>query len=176
MNPSFLPLLAALSGLVIGAFIVYWIIGRRLDQAVSAKTQEMESAQQQLQHTYALREAALQQDNTQLKLQVVEVKDQLQSTRQQLLDLQQSLSVVQQDAAGLREKTRHFDELQQQNQRKDKQLVLLATDTTELKTRLEQERKNFAEQLALLQNAKVELAKEFENIANKIFENKQQIQ
>ena len=174
MNPSVLTLIAAMAGLVIGALIVYWIIGRRIDQAVFAKTHELESAQQQLQHSYALREAALQQESNQLKLQVADIKTQLQSTLQHANELQQSLGVSQQDAAGLREKTRHFDELQQQSLRKDEQLTHLAKETTELKTRLEQERKNFAEQLALLQNAKVELAKEFENLANKIFENKQQ--
>lgn len=174
MNPSVLTLIAALAGLVIGALIVYWIIGRRVDQTVFAKTHGLESAQQQLQHGHALREAALQQDNNQLKLQLVEFKNQLQSAQQHSLEVQQQLGLSQQETAGLREKTRHFDELQQQTQRKDEQLILLAKDTTELKTRLEQERKNFAEQLALLQNAKVELAKEFENIANKIFENKQQ--
>lgn len=174
MNPSVLPLIAALAGLVVGALIVYWIIGRRSDQAVLAKTLELESAQQQLQHSHALREAALLQENNQLKMHVVDIKTQLQSAQQHASELQQSLGVSLQDAAGLREKTRHFDELQQQSLRKDEQLTQLAKEATELKTRLEQERKNFAEQLALLQNAKVELAKEFENLANKIFENKQQ--
>jgi DNA recombination protein RmuC len=174
VNSSVLTLLVALTGLVIGALIVYWIIGRRIDQTVLAKTHELESAQQQLQHSHALREVALQQENNQLKLQLVDIKTQLQSALQHASELQQALGVSQQDAAGLREKTRHFDELQQQSQRKDEQLTHLAKDATELKTRLEQERKNFAEQLALLQNAKVELAKEFENLANKIFENKQQ--
>lgn len=174
MNPSVLPLIAALAGLVVGALIVYWIIGRRSDHAVLAKTLELESAQQQLQHSHALREAALLQENNQLKMHVVDIKTQLQSAQQHASELQQSLGVSLQDAAGLREKTRHFDELQQQSLRKDEQLTQLAKEATELKTRLEQERKNFAEQLALLQNAKVELAKEFENLANKIFENKQQ--
>lgn len=174
MNPSVLTLIAALTGLVIGALVVYWIIGRRLDQAVLAKTHELESAQQQLQHGHALREAGLLQESNQIKLQFLENKIQLQSAQQHASELQQALGISQQDTAGLREKTRHFDVLQQQSLRKDEQLSLLAQETTELKTRLEQERKNFTEQLALLQSAKVELAKEFENIANKIFDNKQQ--
>ena len=174
MNPSVLTLVAALIGLIAGAVIVYWIVGRRLDQAVLAKTHELESAQQQLQHGHALREASLQQEAAQLKLQLIEVKTLLQSAQQQSHELQQELGNARQDVAGLREKTRHFDDLQQQSLRKDDQLTALAKESTELKTRLEQERKNFAEQLALLQNAKAELAKEFENLANKIFENKQQ--
>lgn len=174
MNPSVLPLVAALIGLVMGALIVYWIGGRRLDLAVRAKTHELESAQQQMQHGHALREASLQHESNQLKQQVAELRGQLQAAQQHSHELQQALGATQQEAAGLREKTRYFDELQQQSLRKDEQLSILAKDTTELKTRLEQERKNFAEQLALLQNAKTELAKEFENLANKIFESKQQ--
>ena len=174
MNPSVLPLFAALIGLVIGALSVYWIIGRRLDQAVLAKTRELELSQQQLQHEHALREAAFQHESNQLKQQLVDIKAQLHAAHQHSHELQQALSSAQQDAAALREKTRYFDELQQQSLRKDEQLSVYAKDTTELKTRLEQERKNFAEQLALLQNAKAELAKEFENLANKIFESKQQ--
>lgn len=174
MNPSVLTLIAALGGLVMGALIVYWIVGRRLDQAVLAKTHELESNHQQLQHAHALQEAALQQENNQFKHQQMELKNQLQTVQQQFQELQQHLGKTQQEAAGLREKARYFDELQQQSLRKDEQLTLFAKETTELKTRLEQERKHFAEQLSLLQNAKVELAKEFENVANKIFENKQQ--
>jgi DNA recombination protein RmuC len=174
VNPSVLPLFAALIGLVIGALSVYWIIGRRLDQAVLAKTRELESSRQQLQHEHALREAAFQHESNQLKQQLVDIKAQLHAAHQHSHELQQALSSAQQDAAALREKTRYFDELQQQSLRKDEQLSVYAKDTTELKTRLEQERKNFAEQLALLQNAKAELAKEFENLANKIFESKQQ--
>ena len=174
MNPSVLTLIAALGGLVTGALIVYWMVGRRLDQAVLAKTHELESNHQQLQHTHALQEAALQQENNQFKHQQTELKNQLQAVQQQFQELQQHLGKTQQEAAGLREKSRYFDELQQQSLRKDEQLTLFAKETTELKTRLEQERKHFAEQLSLLQNAKTELAKEFENIANKIFENKQQ--
>lgn len=174
MNPSLLILVATLAGLVIGAFIVYWIVGRRLDQSVLVKTHELEAAQLQLQHTHALREAALQQDGQQLAAQLAEAKAQLQLARQQGAELQQQLGAAQQDVAALREKTLHFTELQQQLLRKDEQLSVFQQETTELKTRLEQERKHFAEQLTLLQNAKADLAKEFENLANKIFENKQQ--
>jgi DNA recombination protein RmuC len=174
VNSSLLTLIAASIGFVIGAFLVYWIIGRRLDHAILAKTHELEATQQQLQHNHALREASLQQESAQLKVQLTDVKALLHAAQQQSQDLQQALGHTQQEAAGLREKTRHFDDLQQQSLRKDEQLTGFAKETTELKTRLEEERKNFAEQLALLQSAKVELAKEFENLANKIFENKQQ--
>jgi DNA recombination protein RmuC len=174
VNPSLNIALACLMGLVAGALIVYWLLGRRQDQAVLAKTYELEAARQQLQHTSDMREAALLQESGQLKLQITELKTQLHVGQQQLLELQQTLGDTRQEAAALREKTSHFEALQQQSRRKDEQLSALEKNATELQTRLEQERKHFAEQLALLQNAKADLAKEFENLANKIFENKQQ--
>ncbi len=174
MNPSLNIALACLMGLVVGALIVYWLLGRRQDQAVLAKTYELEAARQQLQHASDMREAALLQESGQLKLQVTELKNQLHASQQQLLELQQALGDTRQEAAALREKTSHFEALQQQSRRKDEQLSALEKNATELQTRLEQERKHFAEQLVLLQNAKADLAKEFENLANKIFESKQQ--
>ena len=45
---------------------------------------------------------------------------------------------------------------------------------SELETRLEDERKNAAEKLALLQEARDQLKLEFQNVANKIFEDKSQ--
>jgi len=174
VSPSLVVFLAGLSGLIIGALFVYWLFGRRLDQAVIARTYELESAQQQLLHTNALREASLQQELDLSKQQLVELKAQLHQQQHLQQELQQSLGDARQEAAGLREKTRYFEQVQQQSLHKDEQLTLLEKTATELQTRLDQERKHFAEQLALLQNAKADLVKEFENLANKIFESKQQ--
>lgn len=174
MNSSFIVLVAGLAGLVVGALIVYWLLGRRQDQAILAKTYQLEASHQQLQHANELRESVLQHENGQLKLNIAELKNQFHSSQQQVQELQHALGDARQEAASLREKTRHFELLQQQSLRKDEQLTVLEKNATGLQTRLEQERKNFAEQLALLQNAKADLAKEFENLANRIFENKQQ--
>lgn len=174
MSSSLTFLLSALAGLLVGALLVYWLLSRRLAHLILAKTFELEATQQQVQHASALREAGLLQELAQLKQQLAELKTQLQDTRQQEQELHKELGESRQEAAGLREKNRHFEFLQQQSLRKDEQLTLLEKNSTELQTRLEQERKHFAEQLTLLQNARADLAKEFENLANKIFENKQQ--
>jgi DNA recombination protein RmuC len=174
VSSSLVVIFAGFGGLIVGALLVYWLLGRRVDQAVTAKTHELESTQQQLQHSHAMREATLQQELNQTRQQLLEIKAQIHGLQQQQQDLQQALGETRQDAAALREKTRHFEQLQQQSLRKDEQISLLEKSSTELQTRLEQERKHFAEQLALLQNAKADLVKEFENLANKIFDNKQQ--
>ena len=58
-----------------------------------------------------------------------------------------------------------LDKAQQEN-------TLLQTRMAELETRLEDERKNTAEKLSLLQEARDQLKLEFQNVANKIFEDK----
>jgi DNA recombination protein RmuC len=52
--------------------------------------------------------------------------------------------------------------------------MLLQTRMSELETRLEDERKNGEEKLALLQDARDQLKLEFQNVANRIFEDKSQ--
>jgi len=52
--------------------------------------------------------------------------------------------------------------------------ILLQTRMSELETRLEDERKNAEEKLSLLQEARDQLKLEFQNVANKIFEDKSQ--
>lgn len=173
VNLEIVNLLASLLGVFVGVVLTYWLLARRQQQAILARTYELEAAQQQLQHQNALRESSLQQEAGQLKLQLAEVKSQLANNAQQLVELQQALGDARQEAAGLREKTRHFESLQQQSMRKDEQLTLLEKHSTELQTRLEQERKHFSEQLTLLQNARADLTREFENLANRIFESKQ---
>ncbi|MCB1658374.1 MAG: DNA recombination protein RmuC, partial [Pseudomonadales bacterium] len=72
-------------------------------------------------------------------------------------------------------------QLQEQLQRKDESIERLQTQATsyistieQLKTAAEKDTKNMAEKLALLESNKAQLKEEFENLAHKIFENKQQ--
>ncbi|MFC1843839.1 DNA recombination protein RmuC [Thermodesulfobacteriota bacterium] len=60
-----------------------------------------------------------------------------------------------------------LEKVQQEN-------IRLQTRMSELETRLEDERKNAAEKLSLLQEARDQLKLEFQNVANKIFEDKSQ--
>jgi len=60
-----------------------------------------------------------------------------------------------------------LDKAQQEN-------IQLQTRMAELETRIEDERRNAAEKLSLLQEAREQLKLEFQNVANKIFEDKSQ--
>jgi DNA recombination protein RmuC len=172
---DYLPYVAiALASLILGALLAYWLAGRGREQWLVAKTHELEMQRQNELHGFGLREASLQQELAQLKTQQQEAKIQwsqlqLEKNQQQLL-----LGQVQQDLAAAREKVARLAEVEEALHSKQNQHAELEQIYAALNSRLEQERRNFAEQLALLQNARVDLTREFENLAGKIFEAKQQ--
>ncbi|WP_460232696.1 DNA recombination protein RmuC [Aurantivibrio plasticivorans] len=66
-----------------------------------------------------------------------------------------------------------FAELRQKLEESQRDVHQLGRDNATLKTQLEVEQRHFGEQMSLLKNAKEQLTKEFENLANSIFEKKQ---
>ncbi len=178
MNSAFITLIIVLIALLAGFFFAYFLLGasarKRLEDALLLRENELKALHIQEQHQALLYQAGLQHDLAQAKQQAQETKQELAQSKLAYQQLQEHASLHLQDLAGAKEKLQQFAELQQQFQQKDAALVKVTADATELTTRLDQERKNFTEQLALLQNAKIELSKEFENVANKIFDNKQQ--
>jgi DNA recombination protein RmuC len=68
----------------------------------------------------------------------------------------------------------HQRELRAALQEKEAQLTTSQRENAMLKTRLETEHGHYEQQLTLLKDAKENLAREFENLANKIFDRKQQ--
>ncbi len=178
MNTSLSILLVALVGLAVGFFFATVWLGRvhrqRQQDILQLRENEIKAQHIQELHQVALREVSSQQDLSQ-------TRDKLQDAQAQFAELKLAHSLLQeranqsaQELAAANEKLQQLTDTRLQLQQKDAALVKVTAEATELATRLDQERKNFAEQLALLQNAKVELAREFENIANKIFESKQQ--
>jgi len=171
-------LIVALVALVLGFFFANIWLSRssrqREQDALLLRENELKAQHLQVVHEVAMREAAAQQELAQYREQLQDLKHQLVAAKaaHDLLQLQHSSGL--QELAAAREKLQQLEETRQQLQHKDSALIKATAEATELATRLDQERKNFTEQLALLQNAKAELAREFENVANKIFENKQQ--
>ena len=72
------------------------------------------------------------------------------------------------------EKSSRVPVLEENLDKEKQENTLLQTRMSELKTRLEDERKNTEEKLVLLQKAREQLKLEFQNVANKIFEDKSQ--
>lgn len=167
-------LIVLVAGFVGGVVVTHLLYRRRLEESVAARTQQLELQHQQNQSDFALKTAELQHQVQQLVEQLQERRERVMQLEQQQDQQRSTLGQVQQELAAAREKIQHQNELQQQLRERDGQLLSARTEATELHTRLGQERKNFEQQLQLLQDAKVQLTGEFENLANKIFERKQQ--
>ena len=178
MNSAFVILTVVLITLVAGFFLANIVLGansrKRQEDALLLRENELKAFYVQEQHKAEVRETGLQHDLAQAKQQVEDTRQALSELKAVNQVLQEESNLNLQELAAAKEKLQQLADVQQQLQQKDAALVKVTAEATELNTRLDQERKNFAEQLALLQNAKVELSKEFENIANKIFDNKQQ--
>ncbi|MDQ2078020.1 DNA recombination protein RmuC [Marinimicrobium sp. ABcell2] len=173
-SPDLLSLFALLAGLLVGVLITHVLYRRRLEESVAARTRDLEVQYQQSQSDFALRESDLQHQLRQYEEQARERREQLLQLEQKRDSLQSSLSDAQQQLAAAREKAQYQSDLQQQLRERDSQLASARSEATELQTRLGQERKSYEQQLKLLQDAKVQLTGEFENLANKIFDSKQQ--
>lgn len=167
-------LATALGGLLAGVLLSVMLLRRRTDEAVLSRTRELEAELAARQSAWDIRESALSRELDYLRSQQDELKAALRDGEQLRHEQVQQLGEVQQALAAAREKLQLLGDVQQQLRDSESSAHAARNELTELKTRLEQERKNFAEQLKLLQDAKLDLGKEFENIANKIFDHKQQ--
>lgn len=167
-------LATALGGLLAGVLLSVMLLRRRTDEAVLSRTRELEAELAARQSAWDIRESALSRELDYLRSQQDELKASLRDGEQLRHEQVRQLGEIQQALAAAREKLQLLGDVQQQLRDSESSAHAARNELTELKTRLEQERKNFAEQLKLLQDAKLDLGKEFENIANKIFDHKQQ--
>jgi len=112
----------------------------------------------------------------------------LAGKNRQMAELKESIRKVEEDAATLRERVAAESERRAIAEEKHSRLAgleesldkakqekgVLQTKVAELETRLEEERRNAEEKLVLLQEAREQLKLEFQNVANRIFEDKSQ--
>ena len=110
----------------------------------------------------------------------------LAGRNRQMAELKAAIRGIEEDAAGLREKLAAEAErravaeekssrvlgLEEGLEKAKQENTVLQTKLSELETRLEDERRSTGEKLALLQEARDQLKMEFQNVANKIFEDK----
>jgi len=170
-------LITALIAFVMGfliAFVFLTASYRKKQADALLRENNLKAFYVQEQHQSVIRETTLQHDLAQARQHIQDTKQEFAELKAAYNELNSQTSHHLQELAAAKEKLQQLAHAQQQLVQRDIVLAKLNAESTELNTRLEQERKNFAEQLTLLQNAKAELSKEFENIANKIFDNKQQ--
>jgi len=173
-------LIASGLGLFLGLILALLINRGRLKEALAARTRELENQLLQAQGDAALRESRLEQNLEREHHQCSELRGQLSQEikrqhqlRQQSDGLQEALGASQQELAAARETLKYQADLREQLREREEALSRARSRVAELETRLGQEREQFEQQLALLQDAKKQLTGEFENLANRIFESKQ---
>lgn len=167
---------------LIPAFIIWWIYSQKnktLTRSYEEKIAQMAATATteatQKKHEFELQYSQISQELEFAKLQLNTKIDDYQELRKTHNTLEQELGTTKQDLAAAKEGLTHLHSTQELLARKESSLITLTAENTELRTRLEQERIQFEEQLSLLKNAKADLSKEFENVANRIFESKQQL-
>jgi DNA recombination protein RmuC len=106
--------------------------------------------------------------------QIGELKGELQKLGDESVLLRDKLAHESERRAAAEEKSSRVAVLEEDLERTKQKNITLHTRLSELETRLEDERKSAEEKLALLQEAKEQLKMEFQNVANKIFEEKSQ--
>lgn len=164
--------------------------GLQEHKAASAELQEKLAEARQQHHEAARQLEAVQTDNRRQQEQIADLRDrlaktqnsceQLQAGRDQLKDELASEgkrakaleSASQEVRAQLAEVRQHMMEQTQSRNELQVQYNALSDEYTRLKTTLQKREEHFAEQFAQLSDTKKSLTQEFENLANKIFEEK----
>ncbi|MGW8160702.1 MAG: DNA recombination protein RmuC [Desulfobulbales bacterium] len=105
---------------------------------------------------------------------LAELKTQSKGFEEEALLLREKLAAEGERRAVAEEKSSRIEGLEERLERTKEHNTALQTRLSESETRREDERRNAEEKLALLQEARDQLKMEFQNVANKIFEDKSQ--
>ncbi len=166
-----IPLLVGLLAALVSGLVIWLKMGRQLKQR--------DEALANLQTEQAVADTRMENLQQQLTEQRQQTTDALQLTEQ----LRDQLSEVREQAEGLRRSEQGLmAQLQQMRQEHElvrsdsqqlqRQLNSLQAENSELRTRQEEKEQHYAAQLAQFEQQKQELSKEFENLANRIFDAK----
>lgn len=163
-----------LVGLLLGAVSAWLFLRRSHSLALELIKRDYEAREVAANNQWGLREQALQHESERLKQLAEEFSERCGQYQLNAQEQNDRLNKAQQELAAAREKLLYLDEVKEQLRASEQSNSDLRSAQAELTTRLAAERESFTEQLALLKNAKAELTTEFENLANKIFDHKQQ--
>ena len=124
----------------------------------------------------AATEQRLQTDVKQYKEELAKASANIETLRTQQGEVEVALKASLTEAESLKQYQKELrDTLEKTQARLESERIeskAVSAELTELKTTLEQREKHFKEQMAQLNDTKQSLGKEFENLANKIFEEK----
>lgn len=161
-----LHLALAFGGLVVGSGISWMLVASRARADKLQMQSELDKLTQQL--------AQSQHSLHQAYEEVSDKEQSLENYHQQQLQTQNQLGQFRQQAERIPELQAQSREWQDKWQQANEQLSGLRTQLEAQSARFEQEQKAMAEKLTVLQEAEGRLKEQFENLANKIFEQKTQ--
>ena len=177
-SPLYLILSTAFICFVIFIIVFLWVNKRHQAKAFEQQ-QAHQLAVQELQHQSAMQH----QNYSQLEAQFVKQIDanqaqqdkfqqQLGVYQDKLYQSERQLGEFQQQSIQLQDTKAQYQTLKEELQVSQEQLSSLKASFEGLQASVAQERKGFDEKLNLLENAEAKLNTQFENLANKIFEQK----
>ncbi len=181
------PELAAwlLAAVLVTAVLVYVVMQRRCrrfeeqSRAQSEETEELREQLRQRDHALAMQEQQAEQANARLGQLEAELERQRQSVehwRQQATQGEHRLASVQSQNESRQQRIAELDQERSEQARKadrlGQELHEARVQLREYQVTLEEERRATDEKLALLERNRDALKQEFENLANKIFEQK----
>jgi len=137
-----------------------------MEPALQAARDELIEARSHLEHARAENER-LQEEIRTLTAQLASAQGRLE----QQASLQGRMEGMEQSLAQVREQ---LQAAQAEKAALQREMNALSARRAELETRLEEQTRQHAEQIRLLEDAKKQLAAEFENLSNRLFEQKQQ--
>lgn len=167
-----------LIGAITGITIALALMRRGRDSEVSLASEilrhELEQKHQEQLTALQLRETHLRHEYQTIEKANAKVLEQIDTFELELKSHSKRAEQAEKQLAVGEEKLQQAQHYKQELDEKTGELSRIQNENTELTTRLAQEKKHFEEQFKLLNEAKSELSKEFENLANKIFTAKQQ--
>lgn len=168
---EYLPYLWLVAAFTGGLLIAYILVQSRLAKA--------QSELQEIQQKNALNKQSIEQQNQFLAAQLQEVRESLRHSQEDLEDLRREHQNVQQKVAKYEQQISEIPKLQNEKQSWQDKSEATQTELASLKSELqaqqarhEEENKSNEEKLSILQKAESRLQEQFENLANKIFQQK----
>lgn len=170
-------------GLTLLFVLIFWLRSNALNNqhayAIAQQKSEFEQQIAQLHHQTSLIEQQLQQSNTQLdetKQQLVIERqasnEALNTSRTTISEQLSQIARLQQQSEQLKELRLEYNTLNNHYQSCTGELAQFKSELKSQKASFEQERISFEDKITLLKDAEKQLQVQFENLANKIFEEK----
>ena len=171
LTVALIALVAAIAGLLVGRALASARQRLQLNELLAAEKQAASATIQSLEKSLALAEQAhaqLVRDEQRVQAELAAQRDLLAQINRDYLDLNATHKAA---AAQLQDRDRRIAELISASD----ELSAARTTIAELNKAIEKDREALANERRLLENSGAALKQEFQNIANRIFEEKQQV-